>query len=549
MLNPGSIVAGYRVERVLGAGGMGEVYQVADPNLPRYAALKVLPVALSDNSEFRARFLREADIAARLDHPNIVSIYDRGQTEQGQLWIAMQFVDGTDAANAVRAGAMTPARAVYIVGEVAKALDYAHHRGVLHRDVKPANFLLSGPAGGDERVLLADFGIARALGETGLTGTGAGMVTLSYAAPEVIAGGHVDARADLYSLGCSLFQLLCGTAPFARDGGVAAVVAAHLHAPPPRVSERVPGLPSGMDAVIATALAKDPAHRYTSARQLAAAAAAALHPVLPAVHPGPAVAYPVPAAPRDPGRRNLILAAVVGLSVMAAAVALAVTMIVRSPAPRSAAPPSSATPRTSTSTTPATPAAAPPAAVSALPGLLLPPDQIASLLGVRTMTVSDSSSHGFTDDTPYISDKECTGPYAPADQGAFGRSGSVGAQLQLLSNPDGPNAVEQAVIAFPSAAAAQQVLAEQQRQWSACSGRTFTVTTPNETPTPWTFGPLTTPGGTLVMSFTSQVRSSVSCQRAMAARNNVIVDVAANGFDVGNHGVDVLNAIVAKVPS
>ncbi|BDE11396.1 hypothetical protein MKCMC460_02560 [Mycobacterium sp. 20KCMC460] len=306
MLSPGSMVAGYRVERVLGTGGMGEVYLVADPNLPRHAALKVLPVALSGNPEFRARFLREADIAARLDHPNIVSIYDRGQTEHGQLWIAMQFVDGTDAAHALRAGTMTPARAVHIVGEVAKALDYAHQRGVVHRDVKPANFLLSGPAGPDERVLLADFGIARALGETGLTGTGAGMVTLSYAAPEVIAGGHVDARADLYSLGCSLFQLLCGTPPFARDGGVAAVVAAHLHAPPPRVGERVPGLPPELDAVIATALAKDPAQRFGSARQLAAAAAAALYPAAPVAHPAPRP--PLPARPhRCPPRPHRCL--------------------------------------------------------------------------------------------------------------------------------------------------------------------------------------------------------------------------------------------------
>ncbi|GLD21500.1 hypothetical protein Mkiyose1385_55990 [Mycobacterium kiyosense] len=502
MLSPGSMVAGYRVERVLGTGGMGEVYLVADPNLPRHAALKVLPVALSGNPEFRARFLREADIAARLDHPNIVSIYDRGQTEHGQLWIAMQFVDGTDAAHALRAGTMTPARAVHIVGEVAKALDYAHQRGVVHRDVKPANFLLSGPAGPDERVLLADFGIARALGETGLTGTGAGMVTLSYAAPEVIAGGHVDARADLYSLGCSLFQLLCGTPPFARDGGVAAVVAAHLHAPPPRVGERVPGLPPELDAVIATALAKDPAQRFGSARQLAAAAAAALYPAAPVAHP----------------------------------------------APRSAAPPSSAAPTSSPASTSATPTMAPPAAVSLLPQFLLPPEQIAGLLGVAAMKVSDSSSHGFTDNTQFVSDKECTGPYSPGDLGAFGRSGSIGSQLQLLTNPDGPNAVEQAVIAFPSASAAQQVLAAQQRQWQACSGRTFTVTTPSETPSDWTFGPLTTSGGTLVMSFVARLRSSVSCQRTMAVRNNVIIDIAVNGLNVGNHGVDVLNAIAAKIP-
>jgi eukaryotic-like serine/threonine-protein kinase len=162
MLSVGSVVAGYRIERVLGSGGMGAVYLATNPTLPRYDALKVLNPQLSGNPDFRARFAREADIAARLDHPNIVAVYDRGRTEEGQLWIAMQYVEGTDADKALRAGTMTPARAVHIIGEVAKALDYAHHQGVVHRDVKPANFLLSGAGGPEERVLLGDFGIARA---------------------------------------------------------------------------------------------------------------------------------------------------------------------------------------------------------------------------------------------------------------------------------------------------------------------------------------------------------------------------------------------------
>jgi serine/threonine protein kinase len=276
MLSAGSVLAGYRIERVLGAGGMGQVYLAAHPSLPRYDALKVLSGELSGDPDFRARFIREADLAARLDHPNIVSIYDRGQTDEGQLWIAMQFVDGTDAGKALQAGTMTPARAVYIVGEVAKALDYADQRGVVHRDVKPANFLLSGPAGPDERVLLGDFGIARALGDVGLTVTGSVMATLSYAAPEVLSGLPFDGRADLYSLGCTLFRLLTGKAPFAWAEGMAAVVAAHLQAAPPRVTDWAPGLSPRMDAVIATAMAKDPARRFSSCRELAAAAAEVL---------------------------------------------------------------------------------------------------------------------------------------------------------------------------------------------------------------------------------------------------------------------------------
>ena len=147
MLKPGAVFAGYRIERPLGAGGMGAVYLVSDPHLPRHDALKVLSADLSRDPDFRARFVREADVAAKLDHPNIVSVYNRGETEDGQLWIAMQFVDGTDADAVLRDGTMTPLRAVHIVTEVAKALDHAHQRNVVHRDVKPANFLLSGPAG------------------------------------------------------------------------------------------------------------------------------------------------------------------------------------------------------------------------------------------------------------------------------------------------------------------------------------------------------------------------------------------------------------------
>ncbi|WP_131823567.1 serine/threonine-protein kinase, partial [Mycobacterium talmoniae] len=277
MLAVGSMVAGYRVQRVLGTGGMGTVYVVANPELPRQDALKVLSAELSRDPEFRSRFIREADVASRLDHPNIVSIYRRGETDDGQLWIAMQFVDGTDADEALRRGQMTPQRAIHIAGEVAKALDYAHRHQVIHRDVKPANLLLSGPVGADERVLLGDFGIARALDDVSLTGTGAVMATLSYAAPEIIAGDPPDGRADLYSLACSLFRLLTGKTPFAEAHGAPALMMAHLQQPPPRVTDVAPWLPAGLDDVIATAMAKDPAHRVATGAGFAAAAPAALH--------------------------------------------------------------------------------------------------------------------------------------------------------------------------------------------------------------------------------------------------------------------------------
>ena len=312
---PGALVAGYRIERKLGAGGMGTVYLAQHPSLQRRDALKVLSAELSHDPQFRTRFLREAELAATLDHPNIVTVYDRGETPTGQLWIAMEFVDGTDASAELAETKMTVPRALHIVVEVAAALDYAHSRKLLHRDVKPANFLLSGPPGPQERVLLADFGIARALDDaTGLTATGAIVATASYAAPETLEGGRVDHRADVYSLGCSLFRLLTGRTPYADFGGVSATLMAHLFQPIPRATQFAPWLPPAIDDVIMGALAKSPEQRFQSAGELAAAAAVALRGQPPALPPAEAAQTrswptpvpsgqfpPAPAMPVGPG--------------------------------------------------------------------------------------------------------------------------------------------------------------------------------------------------------------------------------------------------------
>lgn len=269
----GSIIDGYRVKAVLGAGGMGTVYEVANPTLPRSDALKVLNLDLSRDPDFRARFQREADLAATLDHPNILTVYTRGETN-GQLWIAMQFVDGRDADAEIRTGTMSPARAAHIITEVAHALDYAHHRRhIIHRDVKPANFLV---ATDTDRVYLADFGIARALDETAhLTRTGTVMASIAYASPESLAGGTVDHRTDIYSLGASAYRLLTSKNPYAGRT-LAAMHLAHLTEPPPSVTAVAPTLPRALDEVIATAMAKRPYDRYPTAGHFAAALTAAL---------------------------------------------------------------------------------------------------------------------------------------------------------------------------------------------------------------------------------------------------------------------------------
>ncbi|MFI9510069.1 serine/threonine-protein kinase [Nocardia sp. NPDC052566] len=296
MLEAGDIFADYVIERLLGQGAMGAVYLARHPRLPRLIALKLLNQDLFADKEIRARFEREADLVAQLDHPNIVTVYDRG-IEHEQLWISMQFIDGIDAAS-VDPKTLPPQRAVQIVAETAAALDYAHTMGVLHRDVKPANILLARSTG-LERVLLTDFGIARPREDTThLTLTGNFTATLAYAAPEQLTGAHLDPRTDQYALACSLFWLLCGSAPFEAPQSVV-VVEGHLRRPPPPVSVKRAGLPSAVDAVLTRALAKRPQDRFETCVAFAAAAQRALTerptpPPPPAPPPRPAPAYPSP---------------------------------------------------------------------------------------------------------------------------------------------------------------------------------------------------------------------------------------------------------------
>lgn len=272
-LTAGQVFAGYTIVRHLGAGGMGQVYLAQHPRLPRRDALKVLPGDLTGNDEFRQRFNREADLAAGLYHEHIVGIHDRGEYD-GQLWLSMDYVEGIDAAELLRTrypSGMPKADVLQIIAAVADALDYAHARGLLHRDVKPANILL-GDGTPHRRILLADFGIARELGEiSGLTATNMLVGTTAYCAPEQLRGADLDARADQYALGCTAYQLLTGAAPF-QNSNPAVVIGQHLSAPPPRLSERRPDL-ADCDPAIARALAKDPQERYASCADFATALA------------------------------------------------------------------------------------------------------------------------------------------------------------------------------------------------------------------------------------------------------------------------------------
>ena len=262
-LADGATFAGYTILRLLGSGGMGEVYLAQHPRLPRRDALKVLPASVSADDDYRRRFEREADIAATLWHPHIVGVHDRGEAD-GQIWISMDYVDGTDAAELLQErypDGMPPREVAAIISAIAGALDYAHHGGLLHRDVKPANILLAHPESGDQRILLADFGIARWVNDvSGLTATNMTVGTVSYAAPEQLMGERLDGRADQYALAATAFHLLTGSPPF-RNSNPAVVISQHLSAAPPQISARRPDF-AALDPVLAKALAKDPKDRF-----------------------------------------------------------------------------------------------------------------------------------------------------------------------------------------------------------------------------------------------------------------------------------------------
>jgi DNA-binding beta-propeller fold protein YncE len=274
----GTEIAGYRIEGVIGRGGMSVVYLAEDLSLGRLVALKLLAPELVADERFRERFVRESRLAAALEHPNIIPIFEAKEA-QGRLYIAMRYVQGTDLKGLIeREGRLTASRALAILSQVAGALDAAHERGLVHRDVKPGNILIARGSGsrGDEHVYLSDFGLTkRALSDSGVTATGQFVGTFDYAAPEQFEGKPLDARTDVYSLGCVLYQSLTGELPFPRDQEAAAMYA-HLMTPPPKVTDIRPELPGAIDGVVAKAMAKSPDDRYPTAGDLIRGAREAL---------------------------------------------------------------------------------------------------------------------------------------------------------------------------------------------------------------------------------------------------------------------------------
>jgi hypothetical protein len=320
-MRPGDQLAGYRIESVLGRGGMGVVYAATQLSLNRTVALKVLPVDLRDDPVFRARFRREGEIQAAIDHPNIVTVYEAGETDEG-LYLAMRRVRGTTLKHLIVAREVDGERAVRLLRPIADALDAAHAAGLTHRDVKPQNILV----GDGDHAYLADFGLTRSATEPGLTKTGQFVGTVDYVAPEQIRGEQASAASDIYALAAVLYESLCGEVPYPRPSEHA-VLFSHLSEPPPRVTEQRPELPPALDQVIARGMAKEPDERPSSATELVGDAARAITTgELPAATRIAAPATTVRAAAARRPSRGRIAVAVALVVAMALGAALALVL-------------------------------------------------------------------------------------------------------------------------------------------------------------------------------------------------------------------------------
>jgi Protein kinase domain len=334
----GTEFAGYRIEGLLGRGGMGVVYRAEHPRLGATIALKVMDPELAMNETFRERFVREARAAAKIKHPSIVPIYDAGEWH-GDLYIAMRYIEGEELRSVLRRNGALPTDETCVIGmQIASALDAAHRSGLIHRDVKPGNILVEpGPDPGSAPIAyLADLGLTKHVdSHSGVTASGELLGTIDYIAPEQIDGSRADGRADLYSLACVLFECLTGSVPFARENQ-AAVLWAHLHDEVPKATSVNPSLPATVDAALARGMAKSPEDRFSTGRELVTALQEPLEGTVAIDADGGATRkMPPPVAPDTRpsaggsrvGKRALVLAVVVGV-LLGGAAAAAIALLV-----------------------------------------------------------------------------------------------------------------------------------------------------------------------------------------------------------------------------
>ncbi len=568
----------YRLVELLGAGGMGEVWRAHDTETDRVVAIKVLPPYLSADQEFQQRFRREAHAAASLNNPHVIPIHHYGEIE-GRLYVDMRLIEGRDLQTVLDEGPLDPERAVRIVEQVARALHAAHKVGLIHRDIKPSNVLIDA----DDFAYLIDFGIARTADETRITKSGNMLGTFAYIAPERLdPKADEDARADIYSLACLLYEALTGDPPF-PGSSTAHLITAHLNTAPPRPSIGRPDVPAEVDNVIATGMAKDPNHRYATTIEFANAARDAITD--PIARPTPAYAQPPaaqtssprsPAAvtrqrqapptpveqpyPRtDPGsdqrsseptlplqlrrrvaRRRVAIGAIIAAVVVVVAGVVVVTGYVilnqhnpSQPATRATAAPPRPTPNT------AQPSAPQP---NSLNGLLLSVDEVNSAMGATGM-ISVGAMTALTDNSFAVSDPACVPLSGAAEAKAYANSGYSAVRAQVVAKAQ-QNALNQATVLFPSAQAASAFFTASTQSWQACANRQFTLSA-NGNSQANSVGPVSDANGTLSATVTPANSLGV-CERALTAANDVVIDVTACLGPTGA-AVSIARQIAARV--
>ncbi|WP_086084930.1 serine/threonine-protein kinase PknH/PknJ [Mycobacterium pseudoshottsii] len=573
----GETFAAYTIVRLLGSGGMGEVYLAQHPRLPRRDALKVMDRSVSAEPGFRERFLREADLASALWHPHIVGVHDRGEY-RGQLWISMDFVDGEDCGRLIERrypAGMPQEMAIAVVEAVASALDYAHNQGLLHRDVKPANIMLANIDDHEQRrVLLTDFGIARECNDiSGLTTTNMAVGTVAYCAPEQLMGADVDSRADQYALAATAYHLLSGMTLFPHLNP-AVVISHHLNADPPRLAEVRAELE--LDQALAKALAKNPHDRYARCADFAHALARLATPSNAALMQGgptiptqvgrepasSAAETPETAAARNPWRRLIAPAAAAAVLLVVAGTGLALhtwnsdessskpstnsnSQVASDPAITSIPSASAAQPSIATN-----PQLFPPRTAD---DVLLTAAELSSLLGIKVTTdpnrgidmlAMDSSAYGLSDHSRQVDPASCVGVAFTGEHQMYSDTDVEEVKTQSFSQKNwipgsqgGPQLLQQTVAVFPSAESAQRFLASTQTQWNACTNATdptapspfynVGVTLGYENSRGFKLGNVKRSGDLITVSMASNggLNGPDACQQAMGLQQNIIAEV------------------------
>jgi serine/threonine kinase PknH len=565
----------YRLIGVLGRGGMGEVWRAHDTETDRIVAIKLLPAAFCADKEFQQRFRREAHAAAQLNNPHVIPIHHYGEID-GQLYVDMRLVEGSDLEAVLADGPLEPTRAVRIVEQVARALHAAHHVGLIHRDVKPSNILLDG----DDFAYLIDFGIARTIDETRMTQSGNTVGTFKYIAPERLDEDVTEtARADVYSLACVLYQALTGLAPFPGDS-MAQQVAAHLYTAPPRASTSQPVLSAEIDDVIATGMAKDPNNRYATTIELADAARNAITDPIPHRSPNPATLHtgeapssgstlagtrvrqpappfgavtepravppadqgfgltgqPVEQVPKaqpkqHAGQRAAIIVTVVVLVSCGIAVAGYFFLAQRYPPQPSKFQPAESPP---SAMIPAPP-------MNALDGLLLSVEQINTAMNASGMS-SVGTMTTMPDNSFLLSDQACLPLSAAVQAKDYEGSGYSGMRAQVVAKSQ-QSVVDQGVVLFPTQNDAGSFFDKSTRTWAACANRQFTLSA-NGNSQVQTVGPVSNTNGILSATVTPAGSPGV-CERALTVANSVVIDMTACGGPPGA-AVNIAQRVAAK---